>query len=82
MPRQRGHLLTQSIPDAQCRTAATSPTSEEVAGLKTNDDGTFMLDEKNYPLKAFVPEAIYLGGIYKVFWDTRRDKYGAITQAG
>ena len=47
--------------------AATSSTSEEVFGLNTNDDVTFMLDGKIYPLKAFVPEEIYPGKLSKVF---------------
>ena len=54
--------------------AANSSTSEEVTGLKTNYDGTFTLDGKFYPLKAFVPEEIYLGKIPKVFWDAHRER--------
>ena len=47
--------------------AATSSTSEEVSGLKTNYDGNFTLDGKVYPLKAFAPEEIYLGKLSQVF---------------
>ena len=54
--------------------AANSSTSEEVSGLKMNYDGTFMLDGKFYPLKALVPEEIYLGNISRVFWDACREK--------
>ena len=54
--------------------AATSSTSEEVYGLKTNDDGNFMLDGKFYPLKAFVLEEIYLGKLSKFSWGSCRDK--------
>ena len=54
--------------------AATSSTLEEVFGLKTNDDGTFTLDGKFYPLKAFLPEEIYLRKISRVFWDAHREK--------
>ena len=59
------------IKDTRCArqrssTAATSSTSEEVAGLKMNDDGTFTLDGKMYLLKAFVPEEIYFAGLSRV----------------
>ena len=54
--------------------ADTVSTSEEVSGLKTNDDRTFTLDGGFYPLKSFVPEEIFPGGIYKVFQDVRREK--------
>ena len=44
-----------SNPKDSRRTAAdTSLTSEEVSGVNTNNDGTFTLDGKVYPLKAFV----------------------------
>ena len=38
-----------------------------------NDDGTFTLGGKFYPLKAFVPEEIYLGGIPKVFQGAHKE---------
>ena len=63
--------------------ADTSSILEEVSVLKMDDDRNFTLDGKFYPLKAFIPEEIYLGEISKVFWDSRRvENYGAITQAG
>ena len=65
---------TPSNPKDNRHTADASSTSEEVSGLKTNDDGNFILDGKFYPLKALVPEEIYLGEISKVFWGARRDK--------
>ena len=40
---------------------ATATTPEQVPVLKTNTNGTFNLDGKFYPLKAFVTEDIYLG---------------------
>ena len=46
--------------DTRC-VAATSSTSEEVSGLKMNNDKIFTLNGKLYPLKAFVPENNYLG---------------------
>ena len=51
-----------------------SSTSDEFPGLKTHDCETFTLDGNFYPLKAFVTEEIYLGSLYKSFWDTRREK--------
>ena len=54
--------------------AATAITSEDVPGLNTNPDGTFKLYENLYPLKAFVPEKIYLGRLPKSFRDVRREK--------
>ena len=54
--------------------AATSSTSEEVAGLKTYDDGNFTLDGKFYPLKVFLPEKNYLGKLSKVFGSACREK--------
>ena len=39
-----------------------------------NYDGTFTLDGKFYPLKAFVTEEIYIGGLSKVFWDACREE--------
>ena len=51
---------TPSDPKDTIRVAAYSSTSKKVDCLKTNDDGTFMLDEFFYPLKAFVPEEIIL----------------------
>ena len=45
-----------SDPKDAIHAVANSSISEEVTVLKTNDDGTFTLDEKNYPLRAFVPE--------------------------
>ena len=63
---------TSSIPkNTRCATANSS-TLEEVAGLKTNYDGNFTLDEIFHPLKAFVPEESYLGNIHKVFRGERR----------
>ena len=61
---------------ARCRAvvSATSSTSDEVASLKTNDDGNFKLDGNFYPLKAFVTEEIYLGKLSKVFRGVRREK--------
>ena len=55
-------------------TAATSSTLEEVVGLKMNDDRTFTLDGKFYPLKAFVMKEIYLGKLFRVVRDARREK--------
>ena len=52
--------------DTRC-VAATSSTSEEIAGLKTNDDGTFTLDRKFYRIKEFVQEEIYLGKLSKIY---------------
>ena len=49
-----------------------SSTSEEFTGLNTYNDGTFTLDGKFYPLKAFAPEDIYLGKLSKDFWDACR----------
>ena len=54
--------------------AATSSTLEEVAGLKTNDDRSFILDGNFYPLKAFVLEKINLRKLSRVFWDAHREK--------
>ena len=70
------HYDSKDTRRAWCRsaTAATSSTSEEVSELKTNDNGSFMLDGKFYPLKAFVPEEIYLGKLSRVFWDAFREK--------
>ena len=59
--------------------AATASTSEGVAGLKINYDGTVTLDEKIYPLKAFIPEEIYLGKLSKVFRDASRENNMAIS---
>ena len=77
MPRQRG---TPSEPKDtryyQCRAstaATTSSTSQEVPRLNNNDDGMFTLDGKLYPLKAFVPEEIYLGKLPKDFQDALRE---------
>ena len=49
-------------------------TSEEVPVLKTNDDRALTLDGKFYPIKAFVPEDIYLGRLSKDFGGERREK--------
>ena len=54
--------------------ATTSTNPEEVPGLKANNDGTFKVYGKFYPLKVFVPEDIYIGKLPKEFWDTRRYK--------
>ena len=54
--------------------AATSSTSEEFFVLNTNDDKTFTLGGKIYPLKALVTEEFYLGKMSKFFWGTRREK--------
>ena len=56
------------------RAAAISSNSEEVSGLKKNDDGTFTLDGKLYPLKEFVPEEIYLEKLPKLFRGACREK--------
>ena len=56
------------------RATATSSTSEGVSGLNINYDENFTLHGKFYPLKAFVPEEIYLGELPKVFWGSRREK--------
>ena len=57
-----------------CTAAAVTSTSPEgVTGLKTNPDGTFKIYGKSYPLKAFVPEEIYLGCIPKPFFNVRRE---------
>ena len=32
------------------------------------------LDGKFYPLKAFIPEEIYLGSLSEIFWDVLRKK--------
>ena len=53
--------------------AATSSISEEVAGLKTNDDITFTLDGNFYPLNSFVLEEIYFGKLSKVFGYAHRE---------
>ena len=56
--------------------------------MKTNDDRTFMLMLKIYPLKLFVleemyqfyplnlfvPEEMYIGELSKVFWDSHSEK--------
>ena len=42
--------------------------------MKTNDDVTFTMDGNIYPLKAFVPENIYLGKLSKVFQDAHSKK--------
>ena len=52
----------------------TSSTSEEVAGLKTDDDGIFTLDGKNYRVDAFLQKEICLGKISKVFQNSQREK--------
>ena len=44
-----------------------SSTSEELSGLKINDDGTFTLYGKVYLLKALVLEEIYLVKLPKFF---------------
>ena len=67
-------METPSNPKDTRRVADTSSTSEGVSGLKTNDDGTSTLDGNVYPLKAFVPEEIYLGKLPKVFCDVHREK--------
>ena len=54
--------------------ADTSSMLKEFSGLHTDDDGTFTLYGNSYPLKAFVPEEIYLGELSKVFWEARREK--------
>ena len=46
---------------------ATSSTSEEVAGLKMNDDGNFMLDGKNILLRHLYRK-IFILGIYLRFF--------------
>ena len=53
---------------------ATATISKDVPGLKTNHCGTFTLDGKSYPRKAFVPEEIYLGRLPKFFRDFRQEK--------
>ena len=65
---------TPSKPKFTGCVVATSSNSEEVAGLNTNDDGNFMLDGKNYPLKAFVPEEIYFGKLSRVLGGACREK--------
>ena len=60
----------------QCRdatAATTSSTSQEVPGLNNKDDGMFTLDGKLYPLKAFLPEEIYLRKLPKDFQDALRE---------
>ena len=42
-------------------------------GLKKNNDGTFTMDGKFYPLKASLPEEMYLVKLPTEFWDTPRD---------
>ena len=52
----------------------TSTTPEKVPVLKTNNYGSFTLEGKFYPLKAFVPKDIYLRKLTKTFRDTHREK--------
>ena len=47
--------------------ATAQSTSEELPGLKTNDDGEFTLDVKFYLLRVFIPEEIYLGKLPESF---------------
>ena len=73
---------TPSNPKDTKHVAATSSTSEEVDGLKINDNGTFTLDENFYPLKAFILEGIYLGNIPKVFGVAPQgEEDGSMTQS-
>ena len=51
-----------------------SSTSEELYGLKTNDEGTFAMYGKFYSLKAFVLEEIYLGKLPRFFRVLSRNK--------
>ena len=62
-------MVTPSDPmDTRCADAAdTSKTSEEVSVLKTNDDGTFTLDEVFIPSSHSYRNKFILGGFLRFF---------------
>ena len=68
-----GQKDTRRAQSCTAAAAVTSTSPEGVTGLKTNPDGTFKIYGKSYPLKAFVPEEIYLGCIPKPFFNVRRE---------
>ena len=74
-PKYTRHACHCAVP------ATNSSTSEEVSGLKTNDDRTFTLDGKFYPLRHSYRKKFILGSYLRFLGCRQGEEDGDITKA-